>query len=1463
MDNCKYRLNIDGHYEEFQSEQEMHTFIRENRKLLVSSLLTDKISFSKELDPQETAISVLNNMSDTVDFIPEGHTLTVAKGPYQGMELTPTTKFIYENKGEDGNNLVQGFNMRDWETNQRAQLTQEKGNDGTPKYDTAHIDDIISSIKNRWETQSYVGTSWHSIAQEFFKGAVTTPDDVFRITPGLQGNSFAAKQYLTQLQSLKESLLAKHGADSAFLTEVRMYDPKAKIGGIADLIVVDPTGRLHVYDYKTSSTPDSEWVKAKQLAIDYQLGFYRQILRRAGQDVASINYIPITLNDIDMDTRVITSFQMMPPKSTYIIDTSPVGRNIQNLLPYDFSSKVKEATTNAEVAHFLKEAFNYDITKSDTASKHTVEEVMGRLELTPRGNQYQLRDEMNNNSYLYFDATRGDAFVKKAVEGYIARLDNYTKYMPVRFYDFVSRAKMLVERNELVDYNDWSKTRNVDTANKVENLLGKYINDKSWTPLESSALNDLGIVGFENYLTNEVDFITITANNLNRPPELLRGKTLLGNFITDDKARQLPGVRYDLLNKDVELFKIYAFIKSNEGIFKTKKIGNLFAVNMYDNNVIPRVYTQTTEALERQWNTMMDNIPSTLDIKKRTWVPATIDFSQALTSYIGPLLENPGFRPAGVKALRIQYGRLLTANEQDEKVNALSRIQEVLDQSIGYNIQTAVQSRQDLAMAKLLTARAILQLTDTPTQVEPDMKKWSFLADENVNLSNPNRISHLAFQQMQTLVTNGINNTASLFNDYKRKDAIPMHEDLYKTKTNIMKVKVIGYNLDAFDNLFELDGAGNRTMRFRDPKLDPKLTPAERKYITKYMEVVASVRVPKIVDDATGGSRKSSEVDMQIYMASPEARNIPLMRASILTAFKGKDYKEFFNDYMRRVLNPQNIYSADEGSKRDLENQTKLINFFDIYDIHEDKRAEKLATSKPTDFESDLESVLDVYMLANSKQQELNKQLPVINALKTFVALNEHYFFNDSQNTMDAMKNYISTVAMGNVLLAGESKSLAVASKIGQDMTSIAMSALSPAAFVTRGLNSMFNSVVRTAANRYNMGAYGFKEFSQAMQVVVGSTLKNKVSYGNYILTDALNDTYRLNERGMREMSYKNQTTSGGLTNFKSEGMYWMNKIPSYMNRMALFIAQSIKDGTIEVDAIGNTTKNSATQMVNGQLVYNERLDKRFREYLSDPNRSDHLQSDSWKQARALYLGAKADLSQEPNGLKADGTLARAYSNKERNSLKEFADEVDGNYDPETKNQWSKTALGKIFMQFKGGWLTAKKNRWYTATTADSAQGRWTTEVVDGETKRVWEGKISEGIIQSLIAVANEIKTKRTPLVWDSLDPVRKQNMIFMFGDLLVFGLIGALVNAAGWLGDADSNPIAYQFGRSLTNASNDLFIGNTISTVTGKTNPVAMFSWGDSVIDNTWGLITNKKNAGAHLLNTVGAYRSIHSLVQ
>jgi hypothetical protein len=81
---------------------------------------------------------------------------------------------------------------------------------------------------------------------------------------------------------------------------------------------------------------------------------------------------------------------------------------------------------------------------------------------------------------------------------------------------------------------------------------------------------------------------------------------------------------------------------------------------------------------------------------------------------------------------------------------------------------------------------------------------------------------------------------------------------------------------------------------------------------------------------------------------------------------------------------------------------------------------------------------------------------------------------------------------------------------------------------------------------------------------------------------------------------------------------------------MTMFVSQMIHDGIIKVDVLGKPSKDSALQMIDGKLVYNDKLDARFSEYLNNVDKPTHLQSTSWKEARASYLSLKEQLALEP-----------------------------------------------------------------------------------------------------------------------------------------------------------------------------------------------------------------------------------------
>lgn len=1446
MANCRHVLSINGENREFLNDEELHTFLRKNKRALVASLLTDKVQFSTDKSKQDLIDDMLMGRSDKMTFNKEQHRLSIGDVDYE-----PVTKFIVNNR------LVPGFKIDNWSANKKDQLLKQLNIDGTQKYTPDEAESIVDSLRKGWEVQSLVGTSWHNIAEGFFNGTITNPIDILKKYPELKDRDYILRKYMTSLTDLKAELQRKHGDDAIFRPEVKVWDDKVGVAGVADLVITDRYGKAHIYDYKTSDKDEGVWDKAKVLTIEYQLGMYRQILRRNGIEVDSMNVIPVKLKDIDYTDKVINEFDIAASKGIYLPDSERVMRKIDRLLPHDLNVKIGDVTSNKAVYQVMKEAFNYERPADKVVDPASLEAEYVKLKnrLSPDGQSYVIYNPVNLQENTYIPINSSEAYIKKTLAAELKKQADYQNTLPTKFYDFVQYAKNQVEKNEPINWESrWGK--DAGTVNKMLSLLTKYIMDPAWKPLQSAALYDMNTVAFENGDTDQIDFITLSSDNLTKSPSLLndRGKatSLLGNIMPDRIALQ-KGAQAKITNGDVELLKVLAFIKNNQEVFGDRKIGNLYALNILKDSVIPSVVTQTTEALQKQWGLLMQHIPATLDIKAKDWQINGIDFTEAFVQDIEAMFNKPTFNPSNVMMIKRALDNLENATTKAEKIVNLDKIANKLLEGINYTPSTGVYRQPDTSRLVYLASQAIMQLEELPTIREHDMKNYANLLKENINTSNPTSMQNQAMQNVVALTGKALNNTTHRFNQYKDR-VRNITAELYKAKGTVGGVKIIGYNLNVFENLLEKDPSGKLTMRLKNPN-SPDLHPAESKYIREYISLLGEVRAEKL------GMVGSYE-----QLGAEYARNIPLMRAGELTAFAGHDYKTWFKNYFRDIVNPNNIYENDKASWELLKSQSKMFNFFDRHELDLNARDEYLSTHGTTEFETDLEAVMDMYFMIHSKENEMNKIMPAINAQKMLTMFSEHYMFEDNATTAKAINDYVATVLFDKNLIAEESKGLAITAQVVKNLVSSLTMGVNIASGATHIALGAMNNITRLSGNKYDPTSFQAKDLVKATAIVYGDANTNKTSFEYVGFCDNINEMYRISDMNLKELVHKVQTTSSGIAKFGSHWAFWMQSFPIYTNRMSMFVAQMIHDGIIKMDG-ASISKDSALQLIKGQLVYNERLDDRYKEYLAKPDVANHLQSTSWKEARASYLKAKEVMALEPGGLKADGTLARPYDNKTRDSLKTAADDVHGNYDKDTRTRLEQLAFGKMFLQFKT-YLSSKKNRWYMETHPDERRGQWVTEWHDGEPIKLWQGKVTEGIYQTFCALTNEIKVNGGDIIkgWDAMHATQKQNVALMLGDILQFGIYSL---ALGMLGVSvanarkDENPLAEEPIRGIHNAINDLWIGTSVAALAGDKNPMAVLSWGNGVLDNSWGVLTGKPNAGRDLLNHAAAFRMLTAVTR
>lgn len=140
--------------------------------------------------------------------------------------------------------------------------------------------------------------------------------------------------------------------------------------------------------------------------------------------------------------------------------------------------------------------------------------------------------------------------------------------------------------------------------------------------------------------------------------------------------------------------------------------------------------------------------------------------------------------------------------------------------------------------------------------------------------------------------------------------------------------------------------------------------------------------------------------------------------------------------------------------------------------------------------------------------------------------------------------------------------------------------------------------------------------------------------------------------------------------------MYASNTIPDYYNRLSLFLAKMIHDGSYEAHSLSE----------DGRFTYDPKKDKRFSDYLATRENYKDSQGryipksgdENYNKQRQHYLLLMNQLNDEYIGedfepLTESDMINKAYSEKERSSFKSFTDMAYGYYDKDAQSQANNT----------------------------------------------------------------------------------------------------------------------------------------------------------------------------------------------
>jgi len=318
-------------------------------------------------------------------------------------------------------------------------------------------------------------------------------------------------------------------------------------------------------------------------------------------------------------------------------------------------------------------------------------------------------------------------------------------------------------------------------------------------------------------------------------------------------------------------------------------------------------------------------------------------------------------------------------------------------------------------------------------------------------------------------------------------------------------------------------------------------------------------------------------------------------------------------------------------------------------------------------------------------------------------------------------------VLKGDTLIKNELKDVVKGIGALKRLNSFMVLALRPAQFIKELTFGQITNYSRAWALKNSSNAVSAKSVFNANKVIWGQTLGHygdsfagKGDLADYTMCEALNKVYGFANEDLNRTVENSTNQRKGYVQNASRYMYIANSAPDFFNRLTLFIAKMMEDGCWEAHTLN----------ADGTLNYDFTKDKRFSElkldsdgYIIKPTSQKGLEQ------LGLYRAMAEDFEREPNtqliymvnGEEKLKPFSRAYTIKQRNSIKEVSDLAYGFYDHEAKSLIDHKFIGLVWKQFMTFW-TAKVQLWFRGKPLspgdNTSQGRFVQRTENGE--KLW-----------------------------------------------------------------------------------------------------------------------------------------------
>lgn len=1142
-------------------------------------------------------------------------------------------------------------------------------------------------------------------------------------------------------KTIEENILANHkGASIEFLTEKKIMcdfhrpiNGKNKVMGKIDLIaLVD--GSPHIIDLKISAKGISEWAKEKKTKTLYQLATYENMLNHIG--VRSIAPVMKVYNIVVDKGSLIPQSSELRSFSEEIVNNSNITRNLEEIFDDVEKKKVNNIQSETSVSKITEEVFGKTSKKGKKELNR--EYLKSKINKIKKESGWIISYHVWNENGEYVNKTIdkiSNDNLDSTIENILDEIQKGSEEkFANRFKSLKDKVKLLVSGE--LDINNFSNNIKEDVKSRIHNLFLKYGTDCKI--LEHELADKYNMILIETPVG--IDVIYCDNNN-----------PFISYDITDDKAtlfNNISNISNDKSLKTVGNVNIMiATLVINEIIGQLqvknsyKQIGDIVSLDLTDFSG----YKMSEGSLIDNWNIIYSNYSSIIPNN----ITGNISNSfEKVFYYFNKLLNDlSGFETVSTKlAEKLSrnfsdsgFNNLILDKDADfktfnyksldkkEKIYILENLRKILrDGYSQYFHKGRVVNEVSMLMDQIEIALSILQERELNFEKDISRFGWSsgsFLLSMDLIPSQNARIIH-------RMVNDGFERVHSRFNSFN--SSLRSQVDKLKKDKEYSSVEAltIGYTSRIYSNLFRTKNGElvNGDLILRDPWTDDSLNKQEREFIKFALFTINKYAFGwKKIEDMQPNKLQ------EVHYYLPLIRNKGLINRIMDSKHKGlsiDNIKSIYNQQRNNLMQMKDTLEGTIEERRKASDEMGAIYNEFHGRTNLDARKDMIAKNGLDAFSRDIETILSTFVVTMESEKVFNNEIiPNIRGILYTLEMMGSISGKDMKNLREFIEKYMKSVIYNDSIIDPEvQKAMRLIAPIKGAAAVIALN-YNLINLPREMLMGFYNNINRAMFGTYGKETFSVKDYMKAWNIMHVDAYK---FVHTITKIELLNEHFHMSNMGITEIPEQTTSNKTGINALFNRLATWTVTAPDYWNRMTMFIAQMIHDGTFDAYDV----KRDGDEV---SLVYDMTKDKRFDVLCKyDGNIKlvpDHLK-ETFKKQKSLYDVMKEDMidyehpildPEEANG-KKDWMLYKAYTNKQRDSMKSFADITFGYYDKEVKAEFFKTAVGGVFKQFMS-YMTAKKSQYFLVRTNDTARGEY-EQIKNAKGELIYKGITDNDIIK-------------------------------------------------------------------------------------------------------------------------------------